>query len=329
MKKKPFVLIGTIVGVFLLCYLLSYAGMRYFWGSGNKEKSQKGLFSKNLHIGVLEITGVILDSKKTLARIESFEEDETIRGVIVRINSPGGAVAPSQEIYHALKRLSSKKPVYSSFSSLAASGGYYVACGTQKIFANEGTITGSIGVIMQFADLSKLFQWAKYSPYNIKTGKFKDIGSPERAMRSDERDLLQGMIDNVLAQFRHAVSDARHLPYDKVVELSDGRIFSGEQAKALKLVDSIGGLRETAEAMVVALKGEGKPVLVYPSKKRHYFIEKLFEDDSDEDAEMDGQIAHGKTTLTKLLQTVLSAANGIALEPSSTTQGPMFLFQGR
>lgn len=282
MKKNPAVLILSVF-TFFFFVVMAVAAMTYFGTRSESGVAAKPFGVRGTRLGVLEVNGVIMDSKKAIEKLERFEEDQRIKGVILRINSPGGAVAPSQEIYDAVKRLSAKKPVYASMGNLAASGGYYIACGAQKIFADAGTLTGSIGVIMQFMDMSKLYQWAKVSPYNIKTGKFKDIGSPDREMSPEEKALLQEVIDSVLGQFRRAVADGRKLSYEQVVAVSDGRIFSGEQAKAQKLVDELGGLQETATALVAEVKGEGKPILVYPRKDRRMLIEKLFDAGDDED----------------------------------------------
>jgi protease-4 len=251
--------------------------------SGNP-LTQKQLFRRNAQfIGVLEVQGILLDSKKTLEEIDGLSENPLIKGVLVRINSPGGAVAPSQEIYEALKKLSKKKPVFSSLANVAASGGYYVACGTKKIFANPGSITGSIGVIMQFADLSKFYQWAKIQPYHIKSGKFKDVGSTMREMTADEREILQKMADTVLLQFQKVVADSRQIPLEKLKDIADGKIYSGEQAKEVKLVDELGGFQDTVDALAKEAGISGKPKLIYAKKKKK-LLELLLEEDAEVDS---------------------------------------------
>lgn len=322
-KKNPLALILGLSAFFFVVFLAVAVGTVMTLTPG---KTQKRFFGKANSIGVLEVKGVIIDSKKLVEEIEEFEEDSFIKGVIVRVNSPGGSVAPSQEIYDALKRLQKKKPVYTSMGSVAASGGYYVACGTKKIFANAGTITGSIGVIMQFADVSKLMQWAKVSEYNIKTGKFKDIGSPTREMTEDEKQLLQGMIDNVLSQFRKAVSNARSIPMEKVIELSDGRIFSGEQAQSVKLVDEVGGFKDALDALVKETGISGKPHLVYAAKKRHG-LERLFSGLDEEDEESSTSI--GPNSLASSIEAILSLLRGEsmrgAIQRPSRLLGPLFI----
>ena len=206
--------------------------------------------------------------------------------------------------------------------SVAASGGYYIAVATKKIFANPGTITASIGVIMQFMDMSKLFQWAKVSPYNVKTGKFKDIGSPNREMSVEEKELMLGMAMNVLGQFRKAVAEGRGLTMEKVVEISDGRIMSGEQAKSAKLVDELGGLAEAVEAVAKEAKIEGKPHMIYASKKKK-FIERLFEDADDADSES----RSGVSGFVRLLASLkFLVGDGAAASPvKSNTGGLQYL----
>lgn len=282
-KRNPLVIVLVISFLFFLVFLAAVGFYMKSMGTSSTT-AKKQFFSKSNQIGVIELNGAIMDSKKWLGQIEQFEEDNMIKAVLIRINSPGGAVGPSQEIHDAVKKLSEKKPTYVSMGSVCASGGYYVAVAAKKIYATPGTITASIGVIMQFADMSKLFQWAKVSPYNIKTGKYKDVGNPAREMSEDEKDLLQKMIMNVLSQFRRAVSEGRKLPMDKVIEVSDGRIMSGEQAKELKLVDELGGINDAAAALAKEAGIQGKPQLVYISKKRH-LLEALLGGDEDADSE--------------------------------------------
>ncbi|MEW6057114.1 MAG: signal peptide peptidase SppA [Bdellovibrionota bacterium] len=328
-KRNPLFVVLGLSAFFFVVFVAVSIGTVFSLTAG---KPHQKLFTKTNNIGVIELKGVIYDSKKTLEQIETFEEDPLIRAVLVRINSPGGAVAPSQEIYEALKKLSSKKAVYSSMSSVAASGGYYVACGTKKIYASPGTITGSIGVIMQFADLSKLYSWAKINPYNIKTGRYKDVGSPSREMSIEEKELLQGMADNVLGQFRRAVASGRNLTMEKVVELSDGRIFSGEQAKAAKLIDELGGMNDAVEALAKEAGISGKPNLVYAERKRHA-LERIL-GDFDDDAESGSSSSRLVGVLARMMiGTFVSALGeeaGVGAQAVSQPEliGPLFLMTG-
>ena len=270
---KPLFWILGISSVFFIFFVI---GSFAFFSQGLKGKSklaQKSLFKKE-GVGLLEINGVIMDSKKTLKTIEKFEDSPEVKAIVVRINSPGGAVAPSQEIYEALKK--SAKPVVVSMSNVAASGGYYVAMAAKKVFANPGTITGSIGVIMEFANLEKLYEWAKIKRYVIKTGKYKDAGAEFREMAADERQLLQSMVDDVLLQFKTAVADGRKLSMDDVTKVADGRIFSGAQAKEAKLVDELGTLDDAIMSAGKMANISGKPKVFLDEKKKS-FIEMLEE----------------------------------------------------
>ena len=227
-------------------------------------------------IAVIEINGVIIDSKDALEEIKAVYKNDKVKGVVVRINSPGGGVAPSQEIYAELRRLAAIKPVVASLSSVAASGGYYIAAAADKIVANPGTLTGSIGVIMDFSNMQGLFEKIGLKNHVIKSGKYKDIGSPNRDMTLDERKLLQNVIDNVYNQFVLAIVEGRGLEKEAVKKFADGRIFSGEQALELKLVDSLGSITDAIEltAKIAGIKGEPK---VYYTKKDKGLLDYLIE----------------------------------------------------
>jgi protease-4 len=175
--------------------------------------------------------------------------------------------------------------------SVAASGAYYIACGAKKVFANPGTITGSIGVIMEFANLEKLYDWAKVQRYSIKTGAFKDAGADYRGMTPEERQLLQRMVDDVLVQFKTAVQEGRKLTAEQVTALADGRIFSGAQAKAAKMVDELGGIQD---AILEAGKLAGikdKPRVLFPEPKRSRMLDLLLDSDRGEDEEAESALS--------------------------------------
>jgi len=214
-------------------------------------------------IGIVEIEGVIADGKDAMEDIVRFKEDDGIRGVIVRINSPGGSVGPSQEIYHELKKLAAKKKVYISASSVCASGGYYIASAGEKIYVNPSTITGSIGVIMEQVVAEELLKNIGIQPNTLKAGKFKDVGSPFRKMQDDERAYFQQILDSIHEQFIKDVAEGRKMPFEQVKKLSDGRIYTGTQAKELGLVDNIGTFYNTVDDMKKDLTIKGKPILVY------------------------------------------------------------------
>lgn len=205
-------------------------------------------------VAVIDLTGVIYTSNKLLKRIEKISEDDNVKAVVLRINSPGGVVAPSQEIYEAIKKLDKKIPVIASMQSLAASGGYYIALGARKIYANYGTMTASVGVIMEFANLSKLYEWAKIERYEITAGKLKGLGSETRPMRPEERAVFESMLTDIHTEFKNTVKERRKLTDAEVEASCDGRVMTGHQAKVAKLVDEIGGY----EAAVAEAKKQAK-----------------------------------------------------------------------
>jgi len=226
-------------------------------------------------IGVIPIRGVISESASIIKQIEKFRKDDSIKAIILRIDSPGGAVAPTQEIYEEIKKTTKKKKVIASIGSVGASGAFYIACAANKIVANPGTITGSIGVIMDFVQIQGLLKKLGIKLSAIKSGKFKDIGAPYREMTDEEKKLIKDMLLEVKDQFVHAVAEGRHLPIKKVEEIADGRILLGSQAKRFGLVDKLGDFQDAvALAKKLAhIKGEVK--LVYPRSGRFPFLNVL------------------------------------------------------
>ncbi|MFW8600037.1 signal peptide peptidase SppA [Desulfobacterota bacterium M19] len=220
-------------------------------------------------IGVLRLQGVIMDADKSIRILTDFRRNSHIKAVVVRIDSPGGAVGASQEIYDEIRRTARVKPVVASMQSVAASGAYYAALGASRIVADPGTITGSIGVIIKFPNLKKIFDRIGYKTEVIKSGINKDIGSMSRNMTPEERQLIQKMIDNVLKQFIRAVAQSRHLTVAKVKKIADGRVFSGEQALELGLLDKLGNFT-TAVEMAAKLGGITikNPPLIYPEDNK-------------------------------------------------------------
>lgn len=227
-------------------------------------------------LGLVEVKGMITDASETIRQISKFRKDHGIKGVVLRIDSPGGAVAPSQEIYTEVLKLKSQKKVFASMGSVAASGGYYIASAADQIIANPGTLTGSIGVIMTFANVEQLMSKIGLRPETMKSGKFKDTGSPTRPMTPEERKLLQSVVDNVYSQFVDAVAKGRKMEYDKVKELADGRIYTGKQAFDLKLVDRLGSLEDTISLLGKAVGIEGEPKVVQEKPSRG-FLDLLME----------------------------------------------------
>jgi len=260
----------VLSGVFLFFWVLVYVTA----GMTGKTSS----FPIGEKVGVVEVTGIITSSKLINERIIRFKEDASIKAVVLRIDSPGGGVGPSQEIYEEIKKLAVVKPVIVSMGSVAASGGYYIAAPAVKILANPGTITGSIGVIMEFTNVKELLDKIGLSNQVVKSGPHKDIGSPIRAMTDADRKILQSMIDDVYLQFITAVAEGRKLDLETVRHLADGRIYSGRQALEAGLVDQLGNLQD---AIDVAGKLAGiaeKPRVVYPPEEKATFLEYFVEE---------------------------------------------------
>ncbi|OGH01037.1 MAG: hypothetical protein A2600_01245 [Candidatus Lambdaproteobacteria bacterium RIFOXYD1_FULL_56_27] len=226
-------------------------------------------------LGLLEVQGVIMDSKNLLAKIKELEQDPEVLGVLLRVNSPGGVVAPSQEIYEAVKRLGSKKPVYASLGAVAASGGYYVSLGAKKIYASPGSLTGSIGVILQSLNASELLEKIGLKMEVIKSGAHKDEGSPFRAMEPEERKLLETVIMDTHEQFVAVVASNRPINQEKLAKIADGRIFTGRQAQALGLIDEVGGIEEAISALKATLDLKGEVELVEPHDLEQNFLSNL------------------------------------------------------
>ncbi|MBW1897223.1 MAG: signal peptide peptidase SppA [Deltaproteobacteria bacterium] len=224
-------------------------------------------------VGVVEIRGLITDSRLTIKQLKKFRKDKDIKAVVLRIDSPGGGVGPSQEIYEEVKKTTDLKSVVVSMGTVAASGGYYVAAAADHVMANPGTITGSIGVIMEFANVQELFKKIGLSAMVIKSGDYKDVGSPLREMTAAEKELLQDFVDNVHEQFITAVAEGRAMPKEAVRAIADGRILSGEQAQKLGLLDSLGNI-EDAIALAAELGGIiGEPSVVYAEDERFSILQ--------------------------------------------------------
>ncbi len=275
--RKIFQFIGFLVVMgFILTLALAAVGTLSIFGK-NKEK-----ISKNAVLS-LELNGIILDGKKFLDDLKEYSDRKEIKGVLIHINSPGGVVGPSQEIYSELKRVRDelKKPVVVSCGGVAASGAYYAAVSADKIIVNPGSLMGSIGVIMEFVNLEGLYNWAKVSRYVLKTGKFKDTGADYRAMNPEERQYMQSVIDEVWGQFKKAVAEGRNLSPQFVNQYADGRVFSGETAVKLGFADQVGSLRD-AEKVIGQLTGLGdSPELFEPPKKHNNVLEYLMDQSED------------------------------------------------
>jgi protease IV len=222
-------------------------------------------------VAIIPIEGEILDGRETLDLLERYAENASVKAMVVRINSPGGAIAPSQEIFSAIRRVKadSGKPIVASLDSVAASGGFYIAAGCDSIVANPGSITGSIGVIMQWFDMKDLVQWAKLKPETITSGTLKDAGSPYRQMSDVERAYFQGIVKQLHEQFVRDVAHGRSgkLTYAEVAAVADGRVFTGEEALKLKLVDQLGSIDDAVLAAGKLAGIEGTPDKLWPKRR--------------------------------------------------------------
>lgn len=229
---------------------------------------------------VVKLEGIITDPTDVTEQLRELEDNDNVKAVVLRIDSPGGSVGPSQEIYSAVKRLRKVKPVVASMGAMAASGGFYAAIAANKIVANPGTITGSIGVIVEFLNAEELLAKIGLKGRVIKSGKFKDTGSPLREMTPEEEKLLQDVINDVNSQFVAAVAEGRGLKVEEVERIADGRVFSGAQAKTLKLIDELGDLTDAINLSAKLADITGKPNVVYPEKKGLGLIGTLLDSDA-------------------------------------------------
>lgn len=266
MDRRAAWILGLVFGGLFLCL---FAFLALAWAAVNTGRS--GSFARGDRVGVVEVTGVIADGKTTLKELRDFAENDGIRAIVVRVDSPGGSVGPSQEIYEAIHSTREKKHVVVSMGSIAASGGFYIACAGEKVFANPGTLTGSIGVIAQFPNVTGLLHWAGIGMQTITAGKMKDVGSPFREMTPDERAYLQSTLADVHEQFIGAVASGRSLSADDVRKFADGRVFTGRKAKELKLVDELGGLQDAVREAGKLGGIQGEPRIEYPTKERPLF----------------------------------------------------------
>lgn len=271
MKKRPFLMALLTLGAIFLVFLGLIAAVAAFWGRDSALPIGK-------RIGVIEVQGVITSARPVTEHLVDFRENGSIRAVVLRVNSPGGGVAPSQEICAAVTRLAAVKPVIVSMGSVAASGGYYIAAPATRILANPGSMTGSIGVIMEFTNIEELLDKIGLDSEVVKSGEHKDIGSPLRPMSRDDRRILQGMVDDVHSQFVRQVADSRGMDIAEVEKLADGRIFSGQQARTAGLVDQLGTFQDALD-LAAELGGiEGRPKVVYPPREKMDFLEHLVQE---------------------------------------------------
>src|SRR5713101_3019289 len=265
-----------VVAVFTLVYL-SFGG--------RDEESFSGFGSK---IAVVELDGVIFSPKQIVPQLKKFADDDSVKAIIIHVNSPGGGVAASEEIYREVKRIrdEKKKRIVASISSVGASGAYYISAATNKIYADRGSIVGSIGVIASWTNYGDLLHWAKLKDITMKAGEFKDTGSPTRDMTPAEKEYVQSLIDNMHTQFIQAVadgrnSDGRKVKVEDIRAIANGKVWTGEQALSLKLIDQVGDFQAAVDDTAKAVGIKGEPVLVHPERERKTVLDLLFGDVSE------------------------------------------------
>jgi protease-4 len=263
MEKRGWLTVLLVFGgLFITLLLFSVVLLLAFQPDGEFGVSGK-------RVGVIKVSGPITSSKEFVGDLRDFADKGNIGGIVIRVDSPGGAVAPSQEMYQAVKRVeqNSDKPIAVSMGNTAASGGYYIACGADKIFANPGTVTGSIGVITQLFNVKDVMKALKIDVHTIKTGEFKDAGSPFKKLSDKDREYFRQLLADIYDQFVSAVAESRDLSTAEVEQLADGRVFSGKQAQKNGLVDEMGTLWDTAEWVKKQAGIEGKLKLKYPPEE--------------------------------------------------------------
>jgi protease-4 len=254
---------GVIVFVSILglIFVVSYLVGRWEVFEG------KGFSFSNEKVAVISIQGVLSESTEIIDQFKQYEEEEDVKALVLRIDSPGGTVVAAQEIYAEILKLKVEKVVLASMGNVAASGGYYVACAAEEIVANPGTLTGSIGVISEYHNIEQLMEKVGLKSEVLKSGRFKDLGSQTREMTPEEKELLQDLIDNIHKQFIRDVANGRGRPIDEIEPLADGRIFTGEQAKENGLVDRLGSFEDAIDRAAELAGIEGEPVVLYPEKE--------------------------------------------------------------
>ncbi len=281
MDKRAAVVLGVIFGgLFLVLFgfmLLAYSAVKGTAASGSLETET----SVGARVGIVEVKGTIgeaqtgVDSDKIVKLLKRYDRDDDVKAIVLRVDSPGGSVAPSQEIHDAIKRIKAKKKVVVSMGSLAASGGYYISAPADRIYAEPGTLTGSIGVIFMHFNVRGLLDWARIEETTLKSGKYKDTLSPFRPIRDTDREEIQGISDDVYGQFIDAVAQGRGLPEARVREIAEGRIYTGKRAKELKLVDELGGLDDAVGAAWAMAGQSGEPKVQYPPREHEISLRDL------------------------------------------------------
>jgi protease IV len=259
-----------VLAVFALVYITLHTGQQSAsFGSSFGDK-----------IAVVDLEGVILSPKTTVDQLKKYADDDSVKAIILHVNSPGGGVAASEEIYRAVKRVrdEKKKHIVADIETVGASGAYYVASATNKIYADEGSIVGSIGVISEWVNYGDLLHWAKLKAIVMKAGEFKDTGNPTREMTPAEQHYLQSLIDNMHGQFIQAVADGRKMKFQDVKAIADGKVWTGQQAASMKLIDQVADFQAAVKDTAKSVGISGEPTLVRPEKERKTVLDLLFGD---------------------------------------------------
>jgi protease IV len=256
-----------VLAVFTLVYIALHAGGQ-----------QASIFGDK--IGVVDLEGVLIDPNEVVGQLRKFADDDSVKAIIIHVNSPGGGVAASEEIYREVKRIrdDKHKRIVASIETVGASGAYYVSSATNKIYADNGSVVGSIGVIAEWVNYGDLMRWAKLKPEVLKVGEFKDTGDPTRELTPAERQYMQGLIDNMYGQFVQAVADGRHAKVADIKSIADGRVWTGQQAMGLHLIDQIADFRGAVMDTAKSVNISGEPVLVHPEVERKSLLDLLFGD---------------------------------------------------
>ncbi len=274
---------GVVGGGAFFLFALAVLALIYLSVGGGHEPRYYGSGGSGGNIGVVELEGVILSPKDTVRELKHFADDDSIKAIILHINSPGGGAAASEEIYREVKRIhdQKKKPIVASIETVGASGAYYAASAADQIFADGASVVGSIGVIAEWYNYGDLLRWARLHEVVIKAGEFKDTGDPARPMTAVERAYLQGLIDNMHQQFIRNVALGRGARADDIAAIANGKVWTGEQALGLKLVDQIGGFRVAVEETAKAVGIQGEPNLVRAEKEKASVWDFIFGDAGD------------------------------------------------
>jgi protease-4 len=258
-----------VLAVFSIVYLTLHAG-----------GGDAGIGGFGDRIGVVDLDGVILSPQPVVGQLKKFGDDSSIKAIILHVNSPGGGVAASEEIYREVKRIrdEKKKRIVVSIETVGASGAYYVAAASDKIYADHGSIVGSIGVIAQWVNYGDLLKWAKLKDVVLKTGEFKDTGNPARDLTPAEQAYMQSLIDNMFGQFVQAVADGRSMKFGDVKAIANGKVWTGEQAKSMKLIDEVGDFEAAVADTAKSVGIKGEPSLVHPDKDRRTLLDLVLGD---------------------------------------------------